>query len=261
MANLAQAQGDSSSSWEKGFANPPAKARPHVWWHWMNGNVDADGARRDLDWMAASGIAEAHIFEGGMGTPTIIPQRRTYMSPQWQEVLRASVDQAGKRDMTLGIATSPGWSATGGPWVKPEDAMKKLVWSETLVDGGSPLQLSLPQPPSVAGPFQDVPFAMVSTGPTQAPSLYGAVRVLAMPVTAAPLPQPRITVSGGDAPAAATLTNGRFADSFDLPSTADGAWIAYQYDSPQTVRAALAGVPARSGFGTPNPAGHAGGQR
>jgi hypothetical protein len=110
------------------------------------------------------------------------------MSPEWQEVLRASMDQAGKRGMTLGIATSPGWSATGGPWVKPEDAMKKLVWSETLVDGGHALHLALPQPPGVAGPFQDVPMAMVSTGHTDAPSLYGDARVLAMPVTASPCP-------------------------------------------------------------------------
>ncbi|WP_343616843.1 glycosyl hydrolase [Novosphingobium sp.] len=254
IASIAQAQSEASSHWAEGFAHPPASARPHVWWHWMNGNVDADGARRDLDWMAASGIAEAHIFEGGMGTPTIIPERRSYMSPEWQEVLRASMDQAGKRGMTLGIATSPGWSATGGPWVKPEDAMKKLVWSETLVDGGHALHLALPQPPSVAGPFQDVPMAMVSTGHTDAPSLYGDARVLAMPVTASPLPVPQITVSGGPAPTATALSNGRFADSFDLPATADGAWIAYHYDTPQTVRAALAGVPARSGFGTPNPA-------
>lgn len=23
----------------EGFANPPQEAKPHVWWHWMNGNV------------------------------------------------------------------------------------------------------------------------------------------------------------------------------------------------------------------------------
>ena len=29
-----------------------------------------------------------------------------------------------------------GWSLTGGPWVKPEQAMKKLVWSETNIPNG-----------------------------------------------------------------------------------------------------------------------------
>ena len=30
-----------------GFKNPHAAARPRVWWHWMNGNVTWDGAKKD----------------------------------------------------------------------------------------------------------------------------------------------------------------------------------------------------------------------
>ena len=26
------------------FQNPPAEARPRVWWHWMNGNITKDGS-------------------------------------------------------------------------------------------------------------------------------------------------------------------------------------------------------------------------
>jgi hypothetical protein len=172
------------------------------------------------------------------------------------------MDQAGKRGMTLGIATSPGWSATGGPWVKPEDAMKKLVWSETLVDGGHALHLALPQPPGVAGPFQDVPMAMVSTGHTDAPSLYGDARVLAMPVTASPLPVPQITLSGGPAPTASTLSNGRFADSFDLPApppTAPGSPIITTRRKPCARR--WPGSGAQRLWHAQSCAGHAGSQR
>src|SRR5271155_4594287 len=46
-----------------------------------------------------------------------------------------------------------GWSETGGPWVKPEQAMKKLVWSETTVDGPKPFGGKLAQPPSNNGTF------------------------------------------------------------------------------------------------------------
>jgi ABC-type glycerol-3-phosphate transport system substrate-binding protein len=28
---------------ESGFMNPPAEARPHTWWHWMNGNITREG--------------------------------------------------------------------------------------------------------------------------------------------------------------------------------------------------------------------------
>ena len=37
----------------------------------------------------------------------------------------------------------PGWSAAGGPWVEPADAMKKVVWSETVVEGGRPVEQRL----------------------------------------------------------------------------------------------------------------------
>src|SRR5215831_12161727 len=30
------------------FANPPAAARPHTWWHWMNGNITREGLTADL---------------------------------------------------------------------------------------------------------------------------------------------------------------------------------------------------------------------
>ena len=33
------------------------------------------------------------------------------------------------------MAASGGWSETAGPWVKPEEGMKKVVWSETRVEG------------------------------------------------------------------------------------------------------------------------------
>lgn len=45
-----------------GFANPPASARPHVWWHWMNGNVTKEGITADLEALAEAGIAGATLF-------------------------------------------------------------------------------------------------------------------------------------------------------------------------------------------------------
>ena len=53
---------------------------------------------------------------------------------------------------------SPGWSETGGPWVKPEDGMKKLVWSETLVPGGKPFKGKIAPAPNVTGPWQSAKF-------------------------------------------------------------------------------------------------------
>ena len=52
------------------------------------------------------------------------------------QVVSISVEHAQQLGMEFTIAASPGWSESGGPWVKPEQAMKKLVWSEAVVDGG-----------------------------------------------------------------------------------------------------------------------------
>ena len=59
--------------------------------------------------------------------------------------------------MELAVATSSGWSAAGGPWVEPADAMKKVVWSESVVSGGGIAEVVLPPLPEVPGLYQDCP--------------------------------------------------------------------------------------------------------
>ena len=38
-----------SDALEQGFLNPPASAKPRVWWHWMNGNITKEGIKLDLE--------------------------------------------------------------------------------------------------------------------------------------------------------------------------------------------------------------------
>lgn len=52
------------------------------------------------------------------------------MTPEWKDAFRFTTELASQKGLEIAIAGSPGWSVTGGPWVKPEDAMKKLVWSD-----------------------------------------------------------------------------------------------------------------------------------
>ncbi|WP_010546086.1 glycosyl hydrolase [Sphingomonas elodea] len=46
--------------------------------------------------------------------------------------------------------------STGAPFVQPDQAMKKLVWSETRISGGRPFDGKLVLPPAVAGSYQDI---------------------------------------------------------------------------------------------------------
>ncbi len=139
-----------------GFLNPPNAARPRVWWHWMDGNITKDGIKLDLEWLHRVGIGGVTLFDAALGGKQVVDKRLVYMTPEWQDAIRYAVQTADSLGLDVTIATSAGWSETGGPWVKPADAMKKLVWSETIVQGGAPLTAPLPHPPTVNGPFQQV---------------------------------------------------------------------------------------------------------
>lgn len=106
-------------------------------------------------------------------TPNVVPKRLLYMTPESKDAFHHSLEIADRVGMTVTIGAAPGWSQTGGPWVKPADAMKKLVWSETVVEGGRPFRGSLPNPPNVNGPFQDHPREVRPDRPIPAmPTLY-----------------------------------------------------------------------------------------
>src|ERR1700761_782566 len=157
-ATLAAAQ-SGTDALKSGFENPPQSARPRVWWHWMGGNVSREGIRLDLEWMHRVGLGGFQAFEGSIMTPELLPQPVGYMTPEWKDAFRYAVTLGDKYGFEMAIAGSPGWSESGGPWVEPRDAMKKIVWSETRISGGTPFHGKLPHPPTTSGPFQNVPLS------------------------------------------------------------------------------------------------------
>lgn len=139
-----------------GFENPPAESRPRVWWHWMDGNVSKEGVRKDLMWMKRQGIAGFHQFDaGGVNMPRAAKVRLPYMSDGWKDVYRYTMHLADSLGMEVGIASAPGWSSTGGFWVTPDDAMKKLEWRTVVVRGGKTVNVKLPDLYRTVGQYQD----------------------------------------------------------------------------------------------------------
>ena len=49
-----------------GFENPPASAKPRVWWHWIDGNVSEQGIREDLAWLNQVGVGGVHNFDAAL---------------------------------------------------------------------------------------------------------------------------------------------------------------------------------------------------
>ena len=139
------------------FQEPARAARPYVWWHWMDGEVSLEGIKKDLEWMDAVGIAGFHQFDaGGVNMPKAAPFKRPYLSDSWKEAFRYAVRLADSLGMEMTVASAPGWSSTGGPWVSPEDAMKKLEWQTFDIKGGK-VHVRLPELSKVTGPYKDIP--------------------------------------------------------------------------------------------------------
>ena len=231
-----------------GFQNPPQSARPRVWWHWMNGNITKEGIDKDLDWMARMGIGGVQNFDANLATPQIVPKRLTYMTPEWKDAFAHAVHTADAKDLEFAIASSPGWSETGGPWVKPEDGMKKLVWAEADLKGGSRFAGPLPTPPGGKGPFQNarsVDMMMGTAGTKPLASLYRDVRVLAYPMKRATLPVPQLRLADGSAVDAAALTDADLNSAVKVPtgSADQPGTLTLDYGKPVTIRAATIFIP------------------
>lgn len=228
---------------EQGFLAPPEEAKPRVWWHWMNGNITKEGIRADLEWMKRVGIGGFQNFDAGLATPPVIEKRLVYMTPEWKEAFRFTAELADSLGLEMAIAGSPGWSESGGPWVKPEEAMKKYVWTETVIEGGKPYSGALPKPYSVSGPFQNFGAESgMGSSPYKSPNYYADAAVVAwrMPESEI-LPselKPEITSSGGNF-TLAELTDGDLVKSSLLPFAPEGqsAWIQFEFPHPVTVQA------------------------
>ena len=232
---------------QAGFETPPNSAKPRVWWHWMNGNITNEGITLDLEWMNRVGIGGFQNFDASLGTPKLVDKRLIYMTPEWKDAFLFTTKLADQLGLEEAIAGSPGWSESGGPWVKPSQGMKKVVWSETAITGGKPFTGVLPHPPTVSGPIQNIPIfdflAMIGgQAPAAPPSFYADSAVIAYRAPESDVPvsalQPKITSSAGNLDLA-LLTDGDLVKTTQLPKAPAGqqSWVQYEFRSPQTMRA------------------------
>jgi alpha-L-rhamnosidase len=228
----------------RGFEDPPDGALPRVWWHWMNGNITEEGIKLDLEWMHRVGLGGVTIFEGSQHTPPVVPQRLIYMKPEWKRAFAYAVTMARGLGMEVAIASSPGWSETGGPWVPAAEGMKKMVWSATRVEGGRPLTGVLPHQRQVDGAFQDFSAYPKGSIPAAPPEFYADAAVVAYRIPERDKSQaelnPIVTSSGGAADVAALSDGDVNTVALDLPAERPGgeAWVQFDYGHPQTIQAA-----------------------
>lgn len=119
------------------FADPPQSAWPWVYWWWLEGNVSKEGITRDLQEMKDKGIGGALLFDAGSSAyevATRTPAGPVFLSPAWRILYQHALKEANRLGIEISLNIQSGWNP-GGPMVQPQQAMIKIVWSETTVRG------------------------------------------------------------------------------------------------------------------------------
>lgn len=229
-----------------GFINPPDSAKPRTWWHWTNGNVTEAGITKDLEWMKRVGIGGFQLVDVALGNGQVVEPKIHFATPEWYHAVLHSATLAKQLGLEMSIFSCAGWSETGGPWVKPEMAMKRLVWSATDVAGPSEFLDKLAEPPSNEGPVRDS-----GAGSTpDAPRFYADSAVIAYRTPTDEVPMallhPKVTTNNG--PIDGTpLLDGSLMTSVNIaaPTGGDPAWLQYEFAHPYTARALSYGAHGR----------------
>lgn len=136
---------------EKNFVHIPNSVQTSVYWYWISGNISKDGVIRDLESMKKVGINRAFI--GNIGLSDVPYGKVKLFSAEWWDIMHAALKTATRLNIEIGIFNSPGWSQSGGPWVKPGQAMRYLASSQKVITGPQTINQKLAQPQK---DFQDV---------------------------------------------------------------------------------------------------------
>ncbi len=126
-----------------GFQNPPDTARPWVYWFIMDGNFNREGITADLEAMSRVGIGGVILLEVDVGIPR---GPVDFMSDSWRALFKHAVREAERLGIEITLIAGPGWTGSGGPWVKPSESMQHLVSSSLRVEGPTNYVGILPQP-------------------------------------------------------------------------------------------------------------------
>jgi hypothetical protein len=140
------------STIERGFVTPPDSIRIGAYWYWMNDNMSVEGVTKDLHAMKQAGISKVLLGSNIVSENTESGNVKLF-SDEWYEVMHATLKTAGELGIDVALFNCPGWSQSGGPWIKPEQSMRYLAFSETGVKGPATITQQLRKP---TADFQDV---------------------------------------------------------------------------------------------------------
>jgi hypothetical protein len=153
LLSAAAAMAAAPEDLDKPFASPPEAARPWVYWFWLNSNLTREGITADLEAMKRVGIGGVLIMEVDQGAPR---GPVAFMGPEWRALFKHVVAEAQRLGLEVNMNNDAGWNGSGGPWIKPEQSMQKIVWTETKVEGPKRFEGVLLPPQANHGFYRDI---------------------------------------------------------------------------------------------------------
>ena len=139
------------------FQNPSDEAKPWTFWYWMYGVVSKEGITADLEAMKHAGLGGTYLMPiKGIHEGAQYDGKAQQLTPEWWEMVRFSMEEADRLGLKLGMHICDGFALAGGPWITPKESMQKVVWSDTIVDGGKLNALRLPQPEAYENYYEDI---------------------------------------------------------------------------------------------------------
>lgn len=125
------------------FITPPESARPGVYWYFMDGNYSKEGITKDLESMRDQGIGYVVFLEVNVGVPR---GKTDFMSEEWLDMFSHIVRECRRTGIKMVLGIGPGWTGSGGPWVRGAESMQHLVASRVDIEGGAPVDVHLEVP-------------------------------------------------------------------------------------------------------------------
>lgn len=149
-------RGITAQQLEQGFAATPDSIKTSVYWYWISNHISEQGVVKDLESMKQIGIDRAFIGNIGLDDAESGEGKVKFYSEEWWRVMHAALKRASELGIEIGIFNCPGWSQSGGPWVKPSQAMRYLASVSVALNGGRHVDMTLPRPAQTTDYYEDV---------------------------------------------------------------------------------------------------------
>ena len=128
------------------FVSPSRMYYPETWFHYIGGNVSPEGITADLEAIVSAGISGVQLFHGQFGGQwPATTDSIACLSEKWDAAVEHTAKECKRLGLRFTMQNCPGWAMSGGPWIKPENAMRSIIYSRTDVDGRD-IQVELPIP-------------------------------------------------------------------------------------------------------------------